>query len=81
MALDKDVLGLALYNIRNDFNNKQLNELLMMYTTLENARVAYAKKEAEVIINHFKNNALVTVNVNTTGTAAAQAGSGTGTIE
>ncbi|HMO63293.1 MAG TPA: hypothetical protein PKC39_14505 [Ferruginibacter sp.] len=59
MALNKDILGEALHAIRQDFNEKSIEELLQMYNTMEAARLAYSKKEAEVIINHFKNNAVV----------------------
>lgn len=57
MALNKDTLGTELYNVRAGFNDKTLDELIDQYGNLEAARLAMAKAEAEVIINHFKNNA------------------------
>lgn len=57
--LDKDTLGTALYNVRQLFNEKTKDELLMMYTTIDNARLALCKKEAEAIINHFKSNGII----------------------
>lgn len=62
MALDKDILGQDLYDIRNTFfNNKTLAQLEATYGTIENARLEACKKEAEVIIEHFKNNAVLIV--------------------
>jgi hypothetical protein len=80
MALNKDILGQALYDGRNLFANKTVDDLITEFGSLEAARLAAAKKDAEIIINHFKTAGVVTVAVNTTGTAAAQTGSGTGTI-
>lgn len=54
MALNKDILGQALYDGRAQFNNKTLDELNMIYGTLEDIRLAMAKVDAEVIINHIK---------------------------
>jgi hypothetical protein len=60
MALNKDILGQALYDMRNQFfNNKTTQELVGIYGSLENARLAACKKEAEIFINHFKNNAVI----------------------
>lgn len=69
MALDKDILGQALYDMRNTFfNNQTLAQLEATYGTIENARLEGCKKEAEVIINHFKN--FGTLNVPGTGLVA-----------
>lgn len=57
MALDKDILGQALYDFRTAFNNKNIDDLIAEYGTMEAARLAFAKGEANVIINHFKANA------------------------
>jgi hypothetical protein len=54
MALDKDILGLAIYNVRNSFSNKTVAQLEAAHGTLEGARLECAKQEAEAIINHFK---------------------------
>jgi hypothetical protein len=54
MALDKDILGQALYDARNAFNDKTMNELLVTYESLDGIRLAVAKADAEVIINHIK---------------------------
>ena len=80
MPLNKDILGLALYNGRLEFNDKTLDELIATYGSLENARIAAAKKDAEIIINHFKTAGVVSVAVTTTGTATAHTGTGTGSI-
>jgi len=62
MALNKDILGQALYDMRNQFfNNQTLDELQTTYGSLEAARLAACKKEAEIIINHFKTNVLLTI--------------------
>ena len=57
MALDKDTLGLSLYNVRKTFNDKTIEQLEAEHGDLESARLALAKAEAEVFINHIKNNA------------------------
>lgn len=69
MALSKDILGQDMYDMREEFfNNKTLDEILMMYGSLEAARLAACKKEAEIIINHFKTN--VVLNIPGTGLTA-----------
>jgi len=75
MPLSKDVLGAALKSARDSFNNKTQEQLIDEYGSLDAARLAQAKAEADEIIKHFKNNAVITVS--TTGTATAQTGTGT----
>lgn len=60
-GLDKDILGQALFDFRNHFNDRDVDDLLEEYGTIEAVRLAYAKGEAEVIINHFKANAKLSV--------------------
>lgn len=81
MALNKDTLGMALYNSRHIFDNMTHDEIIQQYGSIENARIAASKGDAEAIINHFKANGLIKVNVTTTGTATNHTGTGTGTIE
>lgn len=57
MALNATDLGTALYNFRNSFNNKTVEELIQAYGTIEAARLQSCIGEAEVIINYLKNNA------------------------
>lgn len=57
MALDKDILGQAIYDVRNIYSNKTAAQLITTYGNIEAARLHAAKAEAEVIINHFKANA------------------------
>jgi hypothetical protein len=54
MAMDKDILGQALYNVRQDFQNRSYNDLIAQYGSMEAARLDYAKKEADVFIKHVK---------------------------
>jgi hypothetical protein len=54
MALNKDILGTALFNYRQTFNNKTANDLITTHGNLDNARLEFAKGEAEIIIEHFK---------------------------
>lgn len=61
MALNKDVLGLALYNSRAPFMNKNLDEIIATYGTLEAYRLEVAKADADEIIKHFKNNIQITI--------------------
>lgn len=80
MAMDKDILGEALFNVRQVFSNKGMDDLMAEYGTLDNIRMEACKQEADVIINHLNTNAVINVTVATTGTATAQTGTGTGTI-
>jgi hypothetical protein len=57
MAMDKDILGQALYDARSVFNDKTMDELVITYGSLEGVRLAIAKIDAEVIINHIKDHA------------------------
>jgi hypothetical protein len=62
MALDKDILGQAIYDARNSFfNNRTVQQLITDFGSLEAARLAGCKVEAECIINHFKTYGLLTV--------------------
>ena len=74
MALSKDILGVDLFNVRQQFSNKTRDELLMMYTTDDAIRLAACKAEADAIINHFKTAGLVLVT--TTGTDTNHTGTG-----
>lgn len=56
MALSKDILGQDLYDKRSDFTNKTKDELETTYGSIEAARLAACKAEAQAIIDHFKNN-------------------------
>ena len=57
MALDKEILGQALYDFRTAFNNKNIDDLIAEHGSMEAARLAFAKGEANVIIEHIKANA------------------------
>jgi hypothetical protein len=57
MALDKDILGQALYDDLSFFNNKNKDEI----GDIETARLNFCKQMAETIINHFKENILLTI--------------------
>lgn len=57
MPMNKDVLGLALYNVRKSYSDKTINQLIDEFGSLEAARLAQAKEEAEQIINHITNEA------------------------
>jgi hypothetical protein len=54
MALDKDILGQALYDARAAFNEKTMDQLLAIHGDIETARLAACKIDADVIINHIK---------------------------
>lgn len=54
MSLSKDQLGQALYDVRMAFNGKTVDQLIQEHGTLDVARLAMAKAEANAIINHFK---------------------------
>lgn len=59
MALDKDILGIAIYNVRQQFVNRDINDLIGEFGDMDSARLAMAKAEAEAIIDHFKNYAQI----------------------
>jgi len=67
MALNKDTLGSALYNMAEAFNDQ---EVPATPEDLQTRRQNFWKGVAEEIINHIKTSGVV----NTTGTAAAQTG-------
>jgi hypothetical protein len=73
VALDKDILGQAIYDIRNAFNNKTIDDILLDYPTIEDARLDIAKKEAKAIIDHFIANIKITIPA--TGLISAASGS------
>jgi len=75
MALNKDILGAALYVRSLDFNDQDISP-----AELAEARQNFWKGVAEEIISHITANAEVNVIVNTTGTASAQSGTGTGGV-
>lgn len=54
MAMDKDVLGQALYDARNAFNNRSIDDLVNEYGSIEAVRLEAAKVDAECFINHLK---------------------------
>lgn len=55
MALDKDILGQALYDAFNLYNNKDI----VATGDIEGARLAFCKTLANVVITHFKNAAVI----------------------
>lgn len=61
MPLNKDILGTALYNVRNTYSNKTHDELITAHGSMEAARLAQAKDEAQAIIDHFKDNSLLNI--------------------
>ena len=54
MALNKDLLGTALYNRAQSFNDQDINNI-------DQARRDFWKAIAEEIVNHIKSNATLTV--------------------
>ena len=72
MALDKDILGQALSDKANEYNDKNIADI-------NAARLEFWTGIADVVISHFKANGVINVNVTTTGMATAQTGTGTGT--
>jgi len=73
MALDKDVLGLDLYNRAASFNDVAIDP-----ADLEAQRLSWWQNIAEGIINHFKANGVLTVpGLGLTAGATAVTGSST----
>ena len=66
MALNKDILGLAIYTKVEELNNKTPDEI----GDVEEARMRFWKDVAGELILHIQTYGIV----NTTGTAAAQTG-------
>lgn len=76
MALDKEILGQALFNRANDFNEVD-------FENINEARLNFWKAIAEEVIQHFKDNATLNVpglGLNA-GVTAVTGTSVTGTIE
>ena len=61
MALDKDILGQSIYDVRAIYSNKTSSQLITTYGSLEAAKLHAAKAEANIIINHFKTAAILTI--------------------
>ena len=61
MPLSKDVLGQARYDAAQPFMNKTNVELVADYGSVENARLQAYKADSAAIINHFKNNSLLSI--------------------
>lgn len=82
MALNKDVLGTALYNARLPFMNMNIDQVIATYGTIEAYRLAIAKADADEIIKHFKANIQITIPGTglTAGATAVTGASVTGTI-
>ena len=57
--LNATTLGTARYNRRLEFTNKTANELIMAYGSMEAARLAMDIADSQVIIDHFKANAVI----------------------
>lgn len=72
MALNKDVLGMALYNRRVAFSDMDMDALVATYGSLEGARKAMAKADADEIIKHFIAN--ITIKIPGTGLVAPSGG-------
>lgn len=77
--MDADVLGVALFNAREAFNNKTRDELISEHGDLAGVRLAACKADAEAIINHIKEAGVVLPGL--TLTAGPYPVTGTGTIE
>jgi len=82
MALNKDILGAAIYTVRKKYSSKTAPQLIAQYGSLDKAQLAMATDEAAAIIKHFTTlgnvQVAVTTTVVTTGTALAQTGTGVG---
>jgi phage gp36-like protein len=59
MPLNKDILGLAIYTVRNNYSNKTAQQLINSHGSIEAARLQAATDEAEAIIDHFVTNAVI----------------------
>lgn len=53
MSLNKDILGQALFDVRNSFNNRTHDDLVAAFGDDNAIRLAICKAEAVCIINHF----------------------------
>ena len=61
MALDKDILGQAIYTVLGQFDNITNDQLIEQYGSMEEFRKALCIALAGSIIDHFKSNAVLTV--------------------
>lgn len=78
MALNKDILGQALYDVEVQYNDADIDD-----ADLPAKRLEMNVKMAEVIINHFKANIKITIPGTglTVGSTAVTGTSTTGTIQ
>jgi hypothetical protein len=72
MPLSKDILGTALYTVRQKYCNKTYEQIIAEFGSIEAMRLAEAKDEADEIIKHIKTSGLV---------VGVQPGAGTATIQ
>ena len=56
-----DILGQALYDSRKVFDDMTVNQLINQYGSLEGARLAACKADAQAIINHITANAFLSI--------------------
>jgi len=61
MALDKNVLGPALYAALAPFDNQTVDQLVEVYGSIEGARQAMFVAMGGAIIDHFKASGVLTV--------------------
>lgn len=82
MPLDATTLANARIAAKAAFNDKTLDELVQQYGSLANARLQEEIADSNAIIEHFKNNALLTIPGAglTAGQVAVSGASTTGTI-
>lgn len=59
--LNKDILGQALYDSRKVFDDMTVDQLVNQYGSLEGARLAACKADAQAIINHITGNAALSI--------------------
>ncbi|MBS1641540.1 MAG: hypothetical protein JSR11_03595 [Bacteroidetes bacterium] len=59
MALNGDILGDEVYNIRKSYSDKTLQQLIDDYGSLDGARLQECKDEMNAIVNHFKTNGTI----------------------
>jgi hypothetical protein len=61
MPLNKNILGSALYNAEKKFNDKDIDQLIEEYGSLEAVREEFWKVAADEIIKHLKSDGVLRV--------------------
>ena len=71
MAMNKDILGAAISNVRKTFSGQTPAQLIASYGSMDNAQLEMATQEAEQIILHISLMGEISATISTSGIITA----------